>query len=306
MAGRVNRDVSFGMQLPVQAQSTMIRQDWETTAGPAELLAVTQACDRNGYGFVGVCDPVAIPRARAEAMSTVWYDTVATLSWLGAQTENVQLLSHVFILAYRHPLVTAKSFMTIDALTGGRAILGIGSGHVQAEFEALDVPFTERGRLTDEAIKVIRASFADEFGAGDVGQAPRPVQPAGPPIWVGGSSRPALRRAARLGDGWMPQGPPEQGMESAIADIRAWRDEAGRSDQPFAINGGGSFYVGDPGWDVPAWCVTGNADKLAAAVQDVVDTGVTHVHVRLPSRTCSELTDQIEAFGREVIPLVKA
>ena len=102
MAGKSTSGVSFGMQLPVQAQSTMIRQDWETSAGPAELLAVTQACDRNGYGFVGVCDHVAIPRARAEAMSTVWYDTVATLSWLGAQTEHVQLLSHVFIVAYRH------------------------------------------------------------------------------------------------------------------------------------------------------------------------------------------------------------
>src|SRR6478736_5333832 len=162
------------MQLPVQAQSKLMAYSLEEKAGPTEIAAVALACDRNGFGYVGVCDHVAVPREVAPRMTTIWYDTVATLSWLAARTENVKLLSHVFILAYRHPLVTAKSFMTLDVLSGGRAILGIGAGHAEGEFAAPGVPLAERGRLSDEAIKVIKASFADEWGAGDVGQAPRP------------------------------------------------------------------------------------------------------------------------------------
>ena len=167
-------------------------------------------------------------------MQTAWFDTVATLGWLAALTTDVRLLSHVFIPAYRHPLVTAKSFMTLDHLSGGRAILGVGAGHVEGEFDALGIPFAERGGITDDAVDVIRAAFDDEFPDIDtvrfsvhgVGQSPRPTQ-AHLPIWVGGSSRPALRRAAERGDGWLPQGPPPEGMESAVAFLRERRAELG-------------------------------------------------------------------------------
>ncbi|HEY1281933.1 MAG TPA: TIGR03619 family F420-dependent LLM class oxidoreductase [Acidimicrobiales bacterium] len=296
--------VEYGMQLPVQAQSKLMAFPWEEQAGPAEIAAVAAACERNGFGYVGVCDHVAVPRELAPRMTTIWYDTVATLSWLAARTERIKLLSHVFVLPYRHPLVTAKSFMTLDALSGGRAILGVGAGHAEGEFVALGIPFAERGRLTDEAITVIKASFADEWGAGDVGQAPRPVQPGGPPVWVGGSSKSALLRAARLGDGWLPQGPPPMGMEQAITLLRDTREQAGRADAPFAIGGGFSFYVGEPGWDIPEWTVRGEPEKLAEQIAAQVTMGVTHVQVRPPSRSADELIDQIEAFGQQVAPLV--
>jgi probable F420-dependent oxidoreductase len=296
--------LEFGMQLPVQAQSKLMAFPWEATAGPAEIAAVATACERNGFGYIGVCDHVAVPRELAPRMTTIWYDTVATLSWLAARTERVKLLSHVYVLAYRHPLVTAKAFMTLDVLSGGRAILGVGAGHAQGEFEALDVPFAERGRLTDAAIGVIKASFADEWGAGEVGQGPRPVQPGGPPIWVGGSSKPALLRAARLGDGWLPQGPPEMGMEQAIVLLRETREQAGRADTPFAVGGGFSFYVGEPGWDVPEWTVRGEPEKLAEQIAGLAAMGVTHVQVRPPSRSVDELVEQVDAFGQQVAPLV--
>src|SRR5207244_2722919 len=138
----------------------------------------------------------------------------ATLSYLAAVTERVRLLSHVYVLPYRHPLLVAKAWATLDALSGGRAVLGVGVGHVEDEFAALGVPFAERGRLLDEGIDAVRAALADECGA-----RPRPVQDA-LPIWVGGSSRPAMRRAAERGDGWLPQGPPEGGMEAGIDFVR--------------------------------------------------------------------------------------
>jgi probable F420-dependent oxidoreductase len=296
--------LEFGFQLPVQAQSKLMAYPWEEKAGPAEIAAVAAACDRNGFSYVGVCDHVAVPRELAPRMTTTWYDTVATLSWLAAQTEHVKLLSHVYVLAYRHPLVTAKAFMTLDVLSGGRAILGVGAGHAEGEFVALGVPFAERGRRTDEAIDVIKASFADEWGAGDVGQGPRPVQPGGPPVWVGGSSRSALLRAARRGDGWLPQGPPEMGMEAAIALLRDTREQAGRADLPFAVGGGLSYYLGQPGWDIPEWTVRGEPEKMAEQLAAQAAIGVTHVMVRPPSGSADELIDQIDAFAQQVMPLV--
>src|SRR6266481_5805171 len=120
----------YGMQLPIVAQSSLFAAPWEAEAGTDELRRIAEACDRSGFFYLGVCDHVCIPRARAGAMSTAWHDTVATLGFLAA----------------------AKAFATLDALSGGRVIVGVGAGHLEAEFAALGVPFAGRGRRLDEAI----------------------------------------------------------------------------------------------------------------------------------------------------------
>src|SRR3954465_5539739 len=197
--------VVFGIQLPVQAQSKYFVEPWELDAGPAEVAAVAQAADRSGFFYVAVCDHVVIPDDLAPRMSAVWWDTVATLSWLAGLTTQTRLLSSVFNLTYRHPLVIAKSFATLDLISGGRAILGIGAGHVEKEFEALGVDFASRGRETDEALRVLDVVLTD--GAIDGMQlAPRPVQSPRPPFWGGGAAPAAVRRAARLADGWLRRG----------------------------------------------------------------------------------------------------
>ncbi|TYB42330.1 TIGR03619 family F420-dependent LLM class oxidoreductase [Actinomadura chibensis] len=295
--------LTFGLQLPVQAQSTLFAQPWERDAGPAEIAAVAQACDAHGFGYVAVCDHVAIPREHAPRMTTTWYDTVATLGWLAGITRRVKLLSHVYVVAYRHPLLTAKAFATLDALSGGRAVLGVGAGHLEGEFALLGVPFAERGRRTDEAVRAVRAKFADEWGGGDGGQRPRPVQPGGPPIWIGGSSPAAIDRAARLGDGWLPQGPPPEGTAAAVAALRARLAAAGRADAPFVVGGGMHVYVGVPHDGVPERAVTGEPEKIAALLRAEAELGVTHVQLSFPVRGHEELVDQIAAFAHEVMPL---
>jgi probable F420-dependent oxidoreductase len=298
--------VKFGMQLPVQAQSTYFVEDWEATAGARELAAVAEACDENGFDYIAVCDHVAIPRANAPSMNTTWYDPVATLSWLAARTTNVRLLSHVFVVAYRHPLQTAKAFSTLDELSGGRAILGVGAGHVEAEFELLGVSFADRGKTTDDALDRIRAAFADEWGAGDFAQRPRPVQQGGPPIWIGGSSPAAIRRAAERGDGWLPQGTLKKDMPAAIArleQLRASTERASRHE--FTVGAIAPFlYVGDPGWDTGKGCLAGEPDRLAGYLREYATMGVDQVQVRFRSRTCDELCDQIRAFAADVMPLL--
>jgi len=304
----------YGLQLPVTAQSTVFAAPWEANAGAAEILEIAQACDRSGFFYVAVCDHVCVPRAAAAAMSTVWYDTVATLGFLAAATQKVRLLSYVYIAPYRHPLMTAKAFATLDALSGGRVILGVGAGHLQGEFETLGVDFAQRGKRLDEALDVIVKAFTDEYPEHDgptwkvhgVGQRPRPVQQPRPPIWVGGSTKAALRRAAERGDGWLPQGVPEMGMEQAIALVRAHRAKT-RGDAPIEIGMNSPWlYVGTPTFDVGPGALTGSGESIAATLRARKQLGVSHMGVRFRSRSCAELVEQIEAFGATVAPHLNA
>jgi probable F420-dependent oxidoreductase len=302
----------YGMQLPIQAQSTMFAASWERDAGPAELTQIARACDRNGFFYVAVCDHVCVPRERAAAMNTTWYDTIATLGFLAAATERVRLLSHVYILPYRHPLLSAKAFATLDALSGGRTILGVGAGHLEGEFATLGVDFKRRGKLLDEAIDLVKQAFLDEYPSHDgpswqvheVGQQPRPVQRPRPPIWVGGSTPAALKRAAERGDGWLPQGTPRAELPQAIATIREHRRKT-IGDLPIEVGTISEWlYVGTPPFEVGPNTKTGQAAELAAHLRGLKDIGVQHFGVRFRARSCAELLDQIDAFGRDVAPLL--
>jgi probable F420-dependent oxidoreductase len=305
---------AIGMQLPVAAQSTVFAAPWEATAGPDELLRVAQACDRAGFFYVAVCDHVCIPRERAAAMSTVWYDPVATLGWLAASTRSVRLLSYVYVAAYRHPLQTAKAFATLDTLSGGRVILGVGAGHLEAEFAALGIDFARRGKLLDDAIDVIAKAFVDEFPqhegpvwkVHDVGIRPRPVQRPRPPIWVGGNTPAALRRAAARGDGWLPQGTVRDQLPAQIATIREHRRRM-RGDVPIEIGANSEWlYLGRPSFDLGPNSRSGSGDAIAASLLELRDMGVSHCGVRFRTRSCDELVDQIGAFASDVAPHLRA
>jgi probable F420-dependent oxidoreductase len=303
--------VAFGMQLPVQAQSRLFAESWEASAGVTEMVDVARAAERAGFSYVAVCDHAAIPKDRADQMSTVWWDCIATLSYVAAVTSRIRLLSHVYVLPLTNPLRAAKQWMTLDALSGGRTIMGVGAGHVEAEFAALTVDMTRRGALLDEALDAVRAAFDHEFSSHqgpawsyhDMGLAPRPVQER-IPIWVGGSSRAAITRAAERGDGWLPQGPPEGGMSAAIALIDELRHKHGRIGEPFTIGSlSGPLYVGEPTWDIGR-AVTGSPDQIAGFLRVLAGFGVDQIQVSFRSRDVHELTDQIRIFGAEVAPLV--
>jgi probable F420-dependent oxidoreductase len=295
--------LAYGMQLQVQSQSRLYSEPWEWEAGAPALAEIARTADDTGFFYVAVCDHVAIPQPLDERMGPVWYDTIATLGWLAALTTRVRLLSHVFVAAYRHPLIAAKSFMTLDELSGGRVIAGIGAGHVEGEFDLLGVPFAERGRLTDHAVDEMRGAFDNPVVHG-AAMEPRPRQ-SHLPIWIGGSSTAALRRAGERGDGWLPQGTRRADMPAAIDKLGAFRDKAGRGDDPIDIGAITEIlYVGEPTWDVGSWALTGPPDKLAASLREFADMGVNHVQIRFRNRDLPELQDQMRAFGDEVAPLL--
>lgn len=302
--------LEYGIQLPVQSQSTIYAEPWEAGAGPDDLVAVARAADRAGFAYVACCDHVGVPRRLASAMSTVWYDPVATLAHLAAVTERVRLLSHVAVVGLRHPLLTAKQYATLDRLSGGRLILGVGAGHVREEFETLGVDFTRRGAVLDETIDALRAALGPEefpvhhgklYDFEGLGQLPRPAQPH-VPLWVGGSSPAAVRRAALRGDGWLPQGDPRDRLPGQIATLRRLRARAG-VDTPLTVGAiAEPLYVGRPDWDVGRRTLSGPPEALAESLREYRAMGVDQIQVRFRSRGTSELVDQIEAFGARVAP----
>ncbi|MEU1183502.1 LLM class F420-dependent oxidoreductase [Streptomyces sp. NPDC005820] len=306
--------LSYGIQLPVQSQSTMYAEPWEAGAGPADLVALARAADRAGFAYLAVCDHVAIPRRLADAMGTVWYDPVATLAHLAAVTERVRLLSHVAVVGLRHPLVTAKQYATLDALSGGRLILGVGAGHVREEFEALGADFEHRGAVLDETIDALRAALGPEefpvhhgkrYDFEGLGQRPRPAQ-ARVPLWVGGSSPAAVRRAALKGDGWLPQGDPRDRLPAQIERIRRLRGDRLEEGTPFTVGAiTEPLYVGTPAWDTGRRTLTGAPEALAESLGAYAAMGVDQIQVRFRCRDRAELIDQITAFGAEVAPRLR-
>ena len=294
--------LAYGMQLPVQALSVRVAMPWEQEGTVADMVRVAQAADAAGFLYVAVCHHVAIPREPAEMMSTQWFDPIATLSYLAAHTTRTRLMTNVFIAAYQPALATAKAFATLDTLSNGRAIVGIGAGHVEGEFDALGVSFAERGKLTDDALAVIAAALNEEWTGNDVGQRPRPVQQPHPPIWIGGSGKPALRRVATMADGWIPQATALDQLPADIAAILRERDRV----RPGAVPEIGYHlvaHVGEPAWELPKGVMHGSADRIAEfANKRMGAIGVSHLQVRLLARDVSEQCDQIAAFGAEVGP----
>ncbi|MFF1914639.1 TIGR03619 family F420-dependent LLM class oxidoreductase [Streptomyces sp. NPDC058239] len=302
--------LSYGMQLPIQSQSTIYAEGWEAAATPADLAGIARTADRTGFAYLASCDHVAIPRRLAGVMSTVWYDPVATLAFLAGITERVLLMSHVAVVGLRHPLATAKQYATLDHLCGGRLILGVGAGHVPEEFHALGADFEGRGRVLDETIDALKAALGPEeypefagerFSFAGLGQLPRPAQER-VPVWVGGSSPAAVRRAAVRGDGWLPQGDPREKLPAQIARLKELREAAG-IEAPIVIGAiTEPLYVGEPEWSVGRRTLTGKPEVLAESLREYGAMGVRQIQVRFRSRSRSELTDQMAAFAAEVAP----
>lgn len=186
---------------------------WEHSAGVDDLIRVATAADEAGFDFLTCAEHVAVPVDQAEGRGLTYWDPLSTLAFLAAHTTRIRLATSVLVLGYHHPLDIAKRYGTLDRLSGGRLILGVGVGSLTAEFELLGAPFESRGARADDAIAALRASlshtrpnYSGEFYQYD-GFAVEPcaVQ-ARVPIWVGGRTLRSLRRAVRLADGWMPFG----------------------------------------------------------------------------------------------------
>jgi probable F420-dependent oxidoreductase len=192
------------------------------------------AAEAEALGFAGiwVSDHVLFPVTGGPDDTTHQLDPVPFMSWLAARTSTLRLGTSVLVLPYRDPIVAAKALATVDWLAGGRLVLGVGAGWLREEFDALGVPFSERGARTDEAIRVLRSLWAGERSfEGRWTRFDGMVSEPGAriPILVGGNSKAAIERAARLGDGWFPLPVPP---DAAAAEIDRYREACRRAERP--------------------------------------------------------------------------
>ena len=179
-----------------------------------------------------------MPKDLLSHMGPYWTDAFTVMTFIAGATTRIRVNSAVIVLPYHHPVAFAKAVSTLDVLSGGRVTLTVGAGMARGEFAALGVPFHQRGRVTDEYLAVMKLlwtaddpEFHGEFvDVVDVVFEPKPVQKPHPPVWIGGSSMAALRRAARAGDGWAPAG--AQGGKGpwlqSLEDLPAFMEEARR------------------------------------------------------------------------------
>jgi probable F420-dependent oxidoreductase len=203
----------FGLVSPVVTLHPKAHGKWEVSAGLAELQEVAQAADHLGYDFLTASEHVAMPTAAAGTRGARYYDPLATLGYLAALTRQIRLLPHVVVLPYTHPLAVAKRYGTLDTLSRGRVILGVGVGSLEEEFQLLGVDFAARGERYEEALRALRVALGDGnpsfhgrfFDFEDFLVEPRSVQ-AEMPLWLGGRSERSLRRALLFGEGWIPFG----------------------------------------------------------------------------------------------------
>jgi probable F420-dependent oxidoreductase len=246
-----------------------------------------------------------------------FFEALSVLTYLAGRTRRVLLGTSVLVLPYRQPLVVAKQWATLDALSGGRTILGVGAGFMREQFEALGMDtFDRRGAATDEAIRIFRAAWAQGAEVSFTGEVyrfqpvwflPKPTRPGGPPIWVGGNGRRSIRRAAELGDGWHTVRIGLDELRTGVATLHELLDRNGRSAADVVISGKFRLYCPGTGprGEPHESELTGSAELIAARLRSYRDAGLQYL-VLDPTQhgAPAEALEAIEFFAREVGPLL--
>ena len=311
--------MEFGFGIPVRGPLANIESITEIVASGEAL----------GFDIVTVSDHVVVPRHIAsiypynEDGTFAGQDTgecleqLTTLMAIAAITKNIRLLTSVMVLPHRNPVLTAKILATIDVLSGGRLNVGCGVGWMREEFEALDAPsFDERGAVGSEYIQIFKELWSEdnptfkgkyaEFS--NISFLPKPVQNPNPPIWVGGESSPALRRAATLGDCWYPIGTnPKFPLDSAellrerINRLQQYAESYKRDPATIDLAYSANWFDMSPGSSNgrPRWFM-GEPDQIQDDILELSELGVNHLILNFPGESTSEITDGMSKFISEV------
>ncbi|HEY0643847.1 MAG TPA: LLM class F420-dependent oxidoreductase [Nocardioides sp.] len=258
---------------------------WEQGAGIEDLAQIAEAADRLGFAHLTCSEHVAVPTDVAQQRGATYWDPLATFGYLAARTSRIRLATQVLVLGYHHPLEIAKRYGTLDQVSGGRLVLGLGVGSLQEEFELLEMPFAGRGARADDALRALRASLGAEepsysgshYAFDDVVVRPAALQRE-VPLWIGGSSLKSLQRAATLADGWVPFG-------LDLAGYQALLDKVERPDGFEVVLPGGRL---DP---------IGSPEKAVARLTATAEVGATTLNVTIRAASPAHYVEQLESLA---------
>jgi probable F420-dependent oxidoreductase len=299
----------FSCSLPLDEN---VPGEFQTMSSISEMV---QAIDRAGLDGVFVTDHPAPSGRWLAGGGHATLDPFVALTVAAMASPRLQVQTHILVLAYRNPFVVAKAAASLDALSGGRLILGIGTGYLKPEYAAVGVSFEDRGEITDESVRIMQQAWTGEpvhyegprFSARDAVILPRPPSAGGIPIWAGGNAPPAIRRAVALCDGWSPF--PAAGVVtktarteelSSIAQLkeklgyaRDYADEIGRTD-PLTICMGRLDSASLTPQD------SGSAAQALEAYGALAEAGVNWSTMSVPSPSRSAFAENVQWFGEEV------
>ena len=295
------------------------------------LMTLAMQAEDQKYAILGVADHLIVPRQTdvryPYTEDGVWpgaptgecFDAIATLAFIAGFTSRIKLLTSVLVVPYRPAVLTAKLLTTVDVLSGGRVIAGTGTGWMKEEFAALAAPFEDRGAVTDEYLAAWKALWTEDEPAmdgphvafRDVVFRPKPLSRPHPPIWVGGESAPAMRRAARFGDAWYPvsnnakvlMDTPEK-LKAGIDRLHRAAEQAGRDPTSIEI---AYVWFKPPLWepvkrpDGSRQCFTGNAHELLADARAFQAVGVDHLIIYAQQPTLEATLELQQRFAEDVI-----
>jgi probable F420-dependent oxidoreductase len=283
-------------------------------ATPEIIRRTALRAEQLGYDSIWVSDHVVVPNVYVQRFGAAIYDPLITLAVAAGATSRVRLGTTVLIVPYRNAVVTAKMVSSLDVLSGGRVVLGIGAGWVAEESAMLGVPFAERGPMTDEYMAAMQElwtspapSFAGKYTQfSELHFEPKPVQKPHPPIWVGGHARASLRRAAEIGAAWHPINRSVDEIRAGCAELQQLCQARGRALPP-AVTLRNDTFVLRPGRSVPpplhgGSVLAGEPAALVDQIGELSAVGVEHLVLEFLARDGADLDEQMALFAERVRP----
>ncbi|MGO8946336.1 MAG: LLM class F420-dependent oxidoreductase [Ktedonobacterales bacterium] len=306
--------MKFGVFLPISGHAT----------GPDVLLEAAQSAEAQGFDAIWSADRVVTPWSIKTSYpysenhefivppDRPFLDSLTCLAFLSGCTKQITLGISVLVLPYRHPLYWARVAASIERLSKGRLIMGIGVGWMEEEFAALGIPFKERGRITDEQLQIIAKLWAEEhvsfhghfYDFQDLAFFPKPVHQAHLPLWIGGEGTAAQQRSARHGDAWFPyfvKITPNE-LKAGYDNVRRFALKGGRDPEQVRLACCRPIEVTNQPVVQDENSLRGSPEQLREALQTYREIGVDHLALQFMAPRWPDRAAQIEQFAREVMP----